>query len=168
MKSQLYKNKASEIIKDSIKSAVFIDEKAVEFFTTKPNHKIPEELLSENLFKNFKDIGISLSINKFNKNIPRDGNYYDYLLKKKDLILLDWKLDGEEGIEYSLEILEEVIKTKHLHFCTIYTSETNHENIINNLRSYFSGFDKEYYRNIKEELEIYELDKVIEKVGYSV
>lgn len=169
MKSQLYRNKVSTIIKESIKSAVFIDEKAVEFFTTEPNLKIIEEKLSVNLYKNFKAAGVSFSINKFDKSIKRDKNYFNFLFKKKDLILLDWKLDGEEGIEYSLELLSKVIETNHLHFCTIYTSETNHEIIFNNLRSYFSGYSKDDYEKIKQELEVYgkDLEKIVDQVTFN-
>lgn len=169
MKGQHYKDIANKIIKDSIKSVAFIDEKAVEFFSTKPNHKIPEERLSENLYKNFKEIGISLTIDKFDKLKNRDANYYSYILKKKDLILLDWKLDGEEGIQYSLEILSKIIETNHLHFCSIYTSEGNHDIILNNLRSYFSGYSKQNYDDVREGLEEYgdDLNQIIKKIDYN-
>jgi hypothetical protein len=163
-----YKEKASEIIYESIKSVIFIDEKAVEFYTNKPDEKILEEGLSKSLYLNFKEIGASLEVNRFDVNRINDKSYINYITGKRDLVLLDWKLAEKEGQDYSLKILSQIINSNHLHFCSIYTSESNYDEILNNIQSYFSGKKKEYYDNIKEELSPYEdvLVNIISKITF--
>lgn len=147
--------KTREIINDSIKSVIFIDEKAYEPFSNLPNGNHTETALSQNLFKKFKTKGISLSIHKFSPNDFDDAKKIGYLLKKRDLVLLDWKLDGESGEEFSLRLLSKIIQEKNIHFCSIYTSQNNSDEIINNILAYFSGFDRAYYQNIFDVLDPY-------------
>lgn len=147
--------KTREIINDSIKSVIFIDEKAYEPFSTLPSGNNIETTLSQNLLKKFKTKGISLSIHKFSPNDFDDANKISYLLKKRDLVLLDWKLDGESGEEFSLRLLSKIIQEKNIHFCSIYTSQNNSDEIINNIVAYFSGFDRAYYQNTFNELDPY-------------
>lgn len=147
--------KTREIINDSIKSVIFIDEKAYEPFSTLPSGNNIETTLSKNLLKKFKTKGISLAIHKFSPSDFDNANKISYLLKKRDLVLLDWKLDGESGEEYSLRLLSKIIQEKNIHFCSIYTSQNNSDEIINNILSYFSGFDRAYYQNIFNELDPY-------------
>lgn len=147
--------KTREIINESIKSAIFIDEKAYEPFSTIPSGNHIETALSQNLLKKFKTKGISLSIHKFSPNDFNNATKISYLLKKRDLVLLDWKLDGENGEEFSLRLLSKIIQEKNIHFCSIYTSQNNSDEIINNILAYFSGFDRAYYENIFNELDPY-------------
>jgi Response receiver domain len=106
-----YQDKALGIIKESIKSAIFIDEKAKEFYSDSVvASEIKEENLSVNLYNNFKSEGISLSIHKFLKSNLEDSNIKDYLFKNRDLILLDWELDDVSGEEYSLRLLSDIIR----------------------------------------------------------
>ncbi|MEG0915389.1 MAG: response regulator receiver domain [Myroides sp.] len=147
--------KTKEIVENSITSALFIDEKALEGYDKRPRILIPEQELSINLCKNFKKKGINLSVHKFKitdlDNIP----LLDYFFTKRDLVLLDWKLNGNDGEEYSLKLLSKIVEQKNIHFCSIYTSEDNFDEIINNIVTFFSGYSKEYYNNIIETLEIY-------------
>jgi len=163
-----YPEKASEIIKESIKSAIFVDENAVEFYTTKPNDEVPEELLSKNLYTNFKDLGISLAVSKFDLSKIKDPNYLNFLFKKRDLVLLDWKLAGNEGEDFSLSLLSEIVDSNHLHFCSIYTSERNNDEILNNIRSYFSGYDTDYYITVKEVLGAFEAEilNIVDRISF--
>lgn len=147
--------KTREIINDSIKSVIFIDEKAYEPFSTLPTGNNIETNLSQNLLKKFKTKGISLSIHKFSPNDFNDTRKINYLLKKRDLVLLDWKLNGENGEEYSLKLLSIIIQEKNIHFCSIYTSQNNSDEIINNILAYFSGYDNAYYKSIFDELDPY-------------
>ncbi|HEY5593261.1 MAG TPA: response regulator receiver domain [Paludibacter sp.] len=146
----MYQQVATDIIKESIKSAIFIDENAWEPFTSKPRKKpIPQEVkLSEDLFINFKNSGISLTTYRFTtlKNAEDAANY---LFEKRDLVLLDWKLAGNDGAEYSLNILSNIVKKPHIHFCAIYTSQSDLDQIFWNLLSYFSNGSKEYYEELK-------------------
>ena len=165
MSATRYQEKAFEIIKKSIKSAIFIDENARTFFQKEDDLKgEPEEEISVELHRNFKGSGISLDIHKYSLKDEEDNTLKDYLFEDRDLVLLDWNLDGKSaGQEYALELLADLIKRPHIHFCTIYTSETgsNLDNVFKNILSYFSNKTAEYYAEIKEELE---LDKEIIKI----
>lgn len=140
--------KTKEIVSNSIKSVIFIDEKALESYQRKSLTIIPEEELSINLNNNFKRIGISLSVHKFKQSDLLDESRLDYFFKRRDLVLLDWKLDGNGGEEFSLKLLSKVVMQKNIHFCSIYTSENNYDEIINNIKIYFSGYDINYYNTI--------------------
>jgi len=149
--------KTKEIISDSIKSVIFIDEKGLESYQEKSSTTVLEENLSKSLYKNFKKKGVSLTTHKFKPTDLQDDSIKEYLLKRRDLILLDWRLDGDSSGElYSLEILSEIVKSHHLHFCSIYTTEPKVNNIINNIRSYFTGYNREYYEDINLDLTAYE------------
>lgn len=147
--------KTKEIVSSSIKSVIFIDEKALEGYKKQSLTIIPEEQLSINLNNNFKRKGISLCVHKFRQSDLLDENKLDYFFKRRDLVLLDWKLDGNDGEEFSLNLLSKVVKQKHIHFCCIYTSEANYGEIINNILTYFSGYNVEYYENIIVALDVY-------------
>lgn len=149
--------KTKEIISDSIKSVIFIDEKGLESYQEESSTNVLEENLSKSLYKNFKKKGVSLTTHKFKPDDLKDDCIKEYLLKRRDLILLDWRLDGDNSGElYALEILSEIVKSQHLHFCSIYTTEPKVNNIINNIRSYFTGYNSEYYDKIIEDLSAYE------------
>ncbi len=161
--------KATEIIKESIKSAIYIDEKAFEFYTPEePKSNCMEIDLSKKLYKNFKKEGVSLAIHKFNISDIDDEKCIDFLFKRRDLVLLDWKLDDNGGEIYSLKLLSKIIKEKHIHFCSIYTSQNNNEEIINNITTYFSGKNELFYTAVKDELDIYEEDhkSLFEKISF--
>ena len=147
--------KTKEIVSNSIKSVIFIDEKALENYTKKSSAFVREEELSINLNKKFKNKGISLFVHKFKQTDLTNTTTLDYLFKRRDLVLLDWKLDGNEGEEHSLNLLSKVVKQKHIHFCSIYTSEDNFDDIINNICTFFSGYDSHYYNTIIEQIAIY-------------
>lgn len=147
-----YLAKASAIIKDCIKSAVFIDEKCWEPYTSKSENDIREENLSLELYNNFKSQSISLAIHKFKKEDSSNLKTKNYLFENRDLVLLDWKLDGESGEEYSLELLADIVERSHIHFCCIYTSEEDIDNVFDNLLSYFSSETHEKFENIRLEL----------------
>jgi hypothetical protein len=148
--------KTKEIVSNSIKSAILIDEKALESYKKKSANQVNEEQLSINLNNNFKNKGISLSVHKFKQSDLSDANKLNYFFKSRDLILLDWKLDGNSGEEFSLKLLSKVVHQKHIHFCSIYTSENNFDDIINNICTYFSGYDSKYYDSIIQNIDPYQ------------
>ena len=145
-----YQQKASDIIKESIKSAIFIDEQARPFYSRSPASPSLEEKLSQALFNNFKEQGISLSVHKFNKG--DDEALKHYFFDNRDLVLLDWKLEGSSGEDIALQMIANIVEQPHLHFCSIYTKEPNTDEIFYNLLSYFSGETEEYYSNLKNDL----------------
>lgn len=149
-----YKRLAKDILNESIKTALFVDENALEPFTSGPNDEDLDinqtQKLSRYLFKHFHKNQIALTIHQF-KNVDSTKPY----LRNKDIVLLDWHLDGiRSGEEYALELLEEIVKEKSINFCCIYTNSPK-GSVINNCISYFSGYSKEIYDTVYEE---YSLD----------
>lgn len=68
-----YEETAQSIIKEAIKSAIFIDENAKEPFM---QEEAAESKRSEDLYKNFKENAISLSIYKYDETTyPGYKNY---------------------------------------------------------------------------------------------
>jgi hypothetical protein len=152
-----YQEQAIGIIKDSIKSAIFIDENARDFFQDPSELKgEPEENISIELFNKFKVDGISLAIHKYKIDDEKDESLKNYLFEDRDLVLLDWNLDGNDaGQDFSLALLADIVKRPHIHFCTIYTSEKGNDldNVFQNILSYFSGENSEYYDELYADLE---------------
>lgn len=150
-----YQNRARNILKDAIKSAIYIDEKARSFYQTETSLSgAPEEDLSVQLYNNFKNDGISLDVHKYTIDDEKKEDTLSFFTGNRDLVILDWKLKDQSGEEEALIILAEIIKAEHLHFCTIYTSEDQLDIVLQNILSYFSSVTKEYHDEIKELLEI--------------
>lgn len=157
----MYNQKALDILKSSINSAIFIDEKAREFFSGAPiNNDIPEEKLSVDLFNTFKENGKSLTVHKFNATNHDDDKVLEYLFKGRDLILLDWELAGVAGQEHSLRLLSKAVCTPNINFCCIYSSSNNFNEIPIFLDAYFSGLSKTEFDTIKDTYSHIELKEI--------
>lgn len=151
-----YQEKAFKIVKESIKSAVFIDEKAREFYQdVKELTTDYEENLSIELYDNLKKNGISLDVHKYKISDENNNELKNYLFEDRDLVLLDWNLNGNSGAEFSLKLLEDIVGRAHIHFCIVYTSENgqNLDSVLFNILSYFSYENEEFYLDLKEKLE---------------
>lgn len=160
-----FREKAYTIVRNSINSAIFIDEKAKDFYCLKPiDTQQTEEQLSINLHNGFKAEGISLAVHKFEKKHIDDTNLKKYFFKDRDLILLDWELDGESGEEYSLKLLSDVINYPHLNFCCIYTRSQRFDSIYSQIETYFSGINNLEFENIKNTFSFLE-ETDIQKLG---
>jgi hypothetical protein len=147
----MYSKKAFEILSSSINSAIFIDEKAKDFFSTKNiDEAIPEEKLSVNLFNSFKSNGKSLVVHKFEKENLQNANTLKYLFGGRDLILLDWELAEHAGQEHSLTLLSKAVRTPNINFCCIYSSSGNFNTIPLFLDAYFSGLSKIDFEKIND------------------
>lgn len=148
-----YKETAKEIIKKAIKSAIFIDENALEPYVQ--DEKVTEGERSVALFTNFREMGISLDVWKYDK--AQYGARQEYIFNGRDLLLLDWKLEGEgNGGERALEILSDLVNEhKQVHFCVVYTAE-DPKDVMPDLLSYFSLVTKEGGERIKSDLADYE------------
>src|SRR5688572_584400 len=101
------------IIKETISSAIFIDDRALENFKSK-NHKFKDDhKRTVSLFNDFKKNHCLLHSFKFTKSgWKKDSRFY---LKNKDLLILDWQLVGEDHSE-ALKILDHAVLEKSLHF----------------------------------------------------
>lgn len=156
-----YTEKATEIIKNSIKSAIFIDENALPF-GKEIDPEIYENQLSLDLYGNFKNTGISLAVHKYKIGDEEKKNILSYLFNDRDLILLDWNLEGTSGHDKSLKLLSDIVNKSHIHFCVIYTSETASglDEVFSNILSYFTAEDENYFKGLKEDIE--NEDEIIE------
>ena len=155
----MFADVATQIIKDSIKSVVYIDEKAREAFRPKTEGAVvDEEIKSEELYTNFKENGISLSVHRFLPSDVANEGLKNYLFEDRDLVLLDWRLVGETGEDYALNLLSDIVQRAHIHFCSIYTSVDKKENVFENILSYFSQTTELEYEEIKFQLAGYEDD----------
>lgn len=147
-----YKKKISHILDDAIKSALYIDENALEPYSKEATLDSTDigqtQKLSRELYQLFYKSGVSLTVHKF-----EDVESTKLHLSNKDLILLDWHLDGvTSGEEFALEVLENIIKEEHIHFCCIYTNNSK-DDVLRNCISYFSGYNKAFYEGIIDEFE---------------
>ena len=148
-----YKETAKAIIKNAIKSAIFIDENALEPYVQ--DDQLAEGKRSVDLYTNFREMGISLDVWKYDKE--QYGARQEYIFNGRDLLLLDWKLEGEgNGGQRALEVLSDLVNEhKQVHFCVVYTAEEP-KDVILDLLSYFSSVTKEESERIKSDLAEYE------------
>lgn len=159
----MYNQKAFDILNSSINNAVFIDEKAKDFYSPgELNPEIAEEKLSFDLFTTFKQNGKNLVVHKFLKSNIDDPNTLDYLFKGKDLILLDWELAELAGQEYSLRLLNKAISTPYINFCCIYSSSSNFNQIPLYLDAFFSGLTLNDFEKISNQYSFFESDDLNE------
>lgn len=160
------KNKAIDILYSSINSAVFIDEKAKDYFSEKPvNFEVPEEKLSEDLFNTFKENGKSLTVHKFEIANLENAQILDYLFNGRDLILLDWELAEVEGQKYSLNLLNKAISKPNINFCCIYSSSVNFNVIPFFLDAYFSGITNAEFETLRDAYSYIEVSEIQKFVG---
>lgn len=148
-----YKETAKKIVKEAISSAIYIDENALEPFEEPIEPGLDEVNRSIMLYNSFKKESISLSILKY--TVENYNNNNGYIFKNRDLILLDWELEGAgQGGEKALDILSEIVcHQHHIHFCAIYTAEQNKDSVLKNIISYFSNTTRSEYDDFKLELE---------------
>lgn len=156
-----YEVRAKSILKDSIKSAIYIDDKARSFYEEASESPEIEEELTVNLYNNFKENGISLEVFKYVKGDEVNTDKITFITENRDFVILDWKLIREDGEEESLKLLSEIVAAKNIHFATVYTSKDDLDDVLLNILSYFSEKEKNYYTNIKEDLELEELSTEI-------
>jgi hypothetical protein len=126
---------ARKIIKETISSAIFIDDKALENFKSRnPKNKANNDRTIK-LFKDFKDNQCLLHPFKYTKKGWK--KYNRFFLKNKDLLILDWQLVGEDHTD-ALKILDQAVSEKSLHFICVYTKETQ-EVVKNEINRFFLG-----------------------------
>ena len=145
-----YQEAAKKIIKEHIKTAIYIDENAREPFSSNSTPELFEEKLSLELYKDFINHNILFSSYKF--DVLKYDQQKDYLLNGRDFVLLDWKLEGETGEDKALNIISDIIKAKpQISFCGVYTKEQP-EVVFRNMLSYFSGITDYECEDIKLQL----------------
>ncbi|WP_299108670.1 response regulator receiver domain [uncultured Tenacibaculum sp.] len=163
---------AKEIIKTSIRSAICIDDRfiepymlqeEIESFNKSIEHK-GETLSNEiprSLYKSFREEGdCDLDIYHF-KSIEESWNS-SYMLNNKDLVILDWELEGKGNYGSTLLILKEIIDIGKIPFVIIYTQKPEEEfyEISEELISNFNNWDideqdlkrKEFFKTFSEKI----------------
>lgn len=153
-----YEIVSKNILKDSISSALFIDDKALEGFKSK-NYS-PSFIVDHNrtlqLYQDFKLKNCLLHSFKFTKSGWRKDK--EFYLKNKDLLILDWQLVNTEHTE-ALKILDEAVKRKSLHFTCIYTQEAI-DSVKRELNRFFWGnVSSEVIEEYREQFAGSELDE---------
>lgn len=158
---------ATHIIKESISSAIFIDDKTWTSFEEKGNYHDHSQL-----YESFKANNCILDINRYSSS---QSGAYTNLLSGKDLLILDWHLnDDPEDLAPTFDILSRAISLPNLHFCVIYTDQKDAdllERVILNIASYYSGLHIGQCGRVKEEflelldssgIDQQEIDKIID------
>lgn len=144
---------ATNIIQESIRSAVCIDDEFVEPYMS-VNTEDYNYLLSKKLFDSFRKNGCSLDIYKYEATKWSEDR--THILKYRDLLILDWQLPSHEP---SLEILKEAIELPSLPFVIIYTNLVDMTEIMLNIFSFFGtpyltkGELEDLYTKICDKLE---------------
>jgi len=157
-----YEERSQKILKDAIKSAIYIDENARTFFQKEAELSgEPEEAISEELYRNFAKQGVSLEIFKYTNGIEDNPKEISFILDNRDLVILDWNLKGDSGELESLKILSKIVAAPHIHFCTIYTKEPQLDTVIKNILTYFSNNTSGEFFETKEIIELFDLDKIL-------
>lgn len=142
---------AKEILKDNIKSAIYIDDNAREFDQDiKVLSGAEEEKLSLELYAKFRKSGVSLEPIKYVRDKEDNEEWLNYCLDNRDLILLDWHLDGQTGEIQSLKILNKIINKPNIHFCVIYTSEDNLDNVFRTILTNYCNLTPDVFTEYKE------------------
>lgn len=160
-----FNNTASQIIENSIISSIYIDDKVVEPFEELTDRNSTYFSVSKGLYTSFRAKNKSIDFYKFElgKDWRQDT---EYILKHRDLLVLDWQLDDNKELKQSdtLEILHEAINTDNLHFISIYTAtETRHfTDIFYQIKAYFEiGFNnkaKETFKKLINDIEAEGID----------
>jgi len=129
-----------QIIRDSINSAICIDDSYVSPYTEIEKGK--DYVSPQNMYNSFRtegecnlDIYTYRGIEDFEKN-------KSWLLNHRDLIVLDWELEENGQVKYmdTLRIIDDVLCNKLVKIIVIYTQNQDTKNIIYNLVMAFKGF----------------------------
>lgn len=148
-----FENVARQIVEDAVTSAVAIDDAFCEpYQDAGPNDEYER---SKKLYESFREVGCVLDIYRYT-NIDKWRVDKEILLNNKDLLILDWQLNGNRFKE-TLEILHHAIGTDSLPFVYIYTHLQDLDNILYQIQAYFSNASasdlEAKYRALVERLE---------------
>lgn len=138
----------TDIIKNSIASAIYIDDSIIEPFSSHTKEDEGKLQFSTEIFNSFRKESKSLDFYRYliNKNWQ---DHSDYLFKNRDLLILDWQLqENGNSQNETLRILKKAVKRNNLHFVAIYTyTETrDFPNIFYSIKAFFNNaFEADSY-----------------------
>lgn len=147
---------AKNIIKNSIRSAICIDDKYASAYST--TDEIADQKLKfdepKKLYNSFREFGqCDLDIYQF-ESLDKSWKK-DYMIPNKDLMILDWELDQNTVPKYkdSIGILSDVVVSNQIPFVVIYTNASDLNNISKILISEFNSVEKAFdYESLFVEL----------------
>lgn len=129
---------AKEVIKNSIRSAICIDDRYVSAYSTDTdpslNHEEPRKL-----YNSFREMGqCDLDIYQF--KTLKESWKREYMIPNKDLMILDWELDQNTEPKYldTLQILADVIVSNQIPFVVVYTNANDLKKVSKILLSHFN------------------------------
>lgn len=139
---------AKEVLKRSIRSAVCIDDEFAPAYSSaeKLDHETPKKL-----YDSFRRDGLcDLDIYHFHS--ISDSWHPEYMLNSKDLLILDWELDGKRH-DSAVEILQQVVSSNKIPLAIIYTATEDLNSVAKTLISSFAPFTVENAQLTFEEIE---------------
>ncbi|MCX6581063.1 MAG: response regulator receiver domain [Candidatus Aminicenantes bacterium] len=128
---------AKEIVANSIRSAICIDDEFVEPYE-EARGNVKNVNTPKQLRELFRKSNCSLDVYTY-KGYPELETESEFVFKNRDLLILDWKLtDGPIKFKDALDILKDAVENPSLAFVLIYTNEQDLDDIEMQIRSFFN------------------------------
>lgn len=167
-----FESVAEEIVRNSIRSAVCVDNAFVEPYSDRTDGDDYET--PQLLFESFRKEKCNLDIYRYIDSEKWEKDKY-HVLKNHDLLILDWELVGDPPFRDSLKILWEAVELSSLSFVLIYTQQPDLSLIELNIRSNFGkSFEnrkvrkdqyEEFCNELEEKTDIDDSDELFESVS---
>ncbi|MEX1013743.1 MAG: response regulator receiver domain [Candidatus Paceibacterota bacterium] len=156
-----FEDVAKGVLKKSIRSAVCIDDMFEQPYMIAEEVEARNKELSERdggevhldskvpraLYSSFRESGIC-DLDIYNFKSFEESWHPEYMLNNKDLLVIDWELEGKNNYESTIKILREAIQTNkypNVPFIIIYTYEPKEhfQSIMEQIVSNFHPYNKE-------------------------
>lgn len=136
---------ASNIIKRSILSSIYVDDQIIEPFGAIDENDI-RFTTAKGMYDSFRQEGKSIDFYRFDQQRPWQ-NDCDFIFKNRDLLVIDWQLIGDDLDQpETLEMISKATECDSLHFISIYTTAQPNRDfpqIFYQIKAYFnSAFSK--------------------------
>ncbi len=130
---------AQRIIKDTLRSAVCIDDAFIEPYC-EPSDQQSDIETPKGLRRSFQKANCTLEVAAF-KGRSDFKRKREFLLDQRDLLVLDWELSPNDPVKFteSLFILDSAIDRPSLPFVLIYTAAPDLVDVEFQIRSYLAG-----------------------------
>lgn len=140
---------AKDVIRNSIRSAICIDDRYAAAYEEDSAEFIVDE--PRKLHKAFREVGFcDLDIYRF--TTYEETWKPQFMLSNKDLLILDWELDADGNYDNAIKILTEVVHSKKIPFVVVYTSTADLHSVSKALIREFSPFDTEVFKTVSSAL----------------
>jgi len=133
---------AKEVIKNSIRSAICIDDKYASAYSTDPTLNFNEP---KDLYDTFREKG-KCDLDIFQFKSLEDSWKKEYMIPNKDLMILDWELDQNAAPKYkdAIDILSDVVESNQIPFVVVYTNANDLNKVSRILLSHFNFVEKDF------------------------